>query len=68
MTVVAESLPFKTTCELCHQLMAAVRGPSNYRSRPPVPQGYRLGYLVEQADRSFPICAACLANVMNVAA
>lgn len=67
MTIVDE-LPVRTECELCHQLMALVRGPSSYRSRPPTPQGYRLGYLVEQADRSYPICAPCLANVMNIAA
>jgi len=68
MTRLMESLPFKAECSQCHALMAAVRGPSSYRSRPPVPQGYRLGYLVELKEQTFPICAPCLANVIGTAA
>jgi hypothetical protein len=68
MTAITESLPFKTECSQCHALMAAVRGPSSYRSRPPTPQGYRLGYMVELKEHAYPICAACLSRVMNIAA
>lgn len=60
--------PFLTTCDLCSVRMAAVPGPRWRRGRPLPPPGFRVGYITELADREFPICARCLANVLQTAA
>ena len=57
-----------TTCELCNAPMACVPGPRNLHVRPAAPNGFELGYLVEQRERSYPICQPCLTNVLNIAA
>lgn len=60
--------PTLTTCDLCQHRMAAMPGPDNHMNRPPAPEGFRLGYIVELADRVHTICADCLHIVVNVAA
>jgi len=61
--------PTLTTCELCSAPMAAVRGPFSVSiGRPAPPNGYRLGYIVELAQREYPICKACLDHVLKTAA
>lgn len=57
MTVITPTL---TTCDLCTARMAAMPGPMNRMRRPPAPEGHRLGYIVELADRFHTICADCL--------
>ncbi len=57
-----------TTCELCSTYMAAMPGPMNRLGRPCPPNGYELGYIVELAERNYPICKACLDKTLLVAA
>lgn len=61
-------LPFLTTCDLCGNKTAAMPGPRNRRGRPMPPAGFDIGYIVEVADREFPICYPCMSRVLNVAA
>lgn len=60
--------PFLTTCDLCNRKTAALPGPRNLRGRPEPPAGFEIGYVVEIADRTFPICAPCVALVLQPAA
>lgn len=54
--------PFIAECTLCGVPMAAIRGPfSKSIGRPKPPMGYRLGFVVETADRQIPMCAECVA-------
>jgi hypothetical protein len=66
--VTIRSTPTLTTCDICNARMAAVRGPfSRNIGRPKPPIGHRLGYIVEIADREFPICQVCLTEVLQPA-
>lgn len=58
--------PTLTRCDLCQHAMAAMPGPMNNMKRPPAPEGYRLGYIVELADRVHTICADCLHLTLTV--
>ncbi len=61
------STPTRTNCTTCGARMAAVRGPySKSIGRPDPPAGYRLGYIMEQADRDIPICAECFQLILTV--
>jgi hypothetical protein len=60
--------PLLTVCDLCQAKAAALPGPRWRRGRPEPPAGYRVGYLVEMAERHYVICATCLADVMQIAA
>jgi hypothetical protein len=66
MTVLDE--PLLTICDLCHKPTAAMPGPRWRRGRPEPPAGHEYGFLVEQADRFYTICAPCLASVIHTAA
>ncbi len=47
--------------------MAAVRGPfSQNIGRPKPPNGYRLGYVIEQPGREIPICRDCVNLILTV--
>ncbi len=59
--------PTLTTCDICERRMAAMPGPMNGMKRPPAPIGFRIGYIVEVADRVHTICADCLHETLNVA-
>jgi hypothetical protein len=56
--------PFLTTCDLCNRRTAALPGPRNRRGRPEPPAGFAVGFVVEIADREFPICSGCLFSVL----
>ncbi len=60
--------PTITTCDLCEMRMAALPGPMRKFGRPSPPPGYRIGYIVEQANRAYAICRECLATVLSHAA
>jgi hypothetical protein len=64
--VTVRTTPTLTTCTICGTMMAAVRGPfSKNIGRPKAPQGYRLGYVIEQdEDREIPICRNCTADLL----
>jgi hypothetical protein len=55
--------PFLTTCDLCMRKTAAMPGPRFRRGRPEPPAGFQLGFVVEIADREFPICLECVQSV-----
>lgn len=59
--------PFLTTCELCHRKAAALPGPRWRRGRPEPPAGFEIAYIVEIAERSYPICSPCLQSVLLTA-
>ncbi len=59
--------PMLTTCDLCDAKTAAMPGPRNRRGRPVPPAGFRIGYIVEIADREFPICSDCVRTVTTTA-
>lgn len=59
---------FLTTCEACNTPTACMPGPRNSHGRPAPPNGYELGFEIEQAERSFVLCEPCLANVLHAAA
>jgi hypothetical protein len=61
--------PVLTMCDLCQNNAAALPGPRWRRGRPEPPAGYRVGYLVEVGvERTYVICAPCLADVLQIAA
>jgi hypothetical protein len=61
--------PVLTSCDLCQAKAAALPGPRWRRGRPEPPAGYRVGYLVEVGvERTYVICAPCLADVLQIAA
>jgi hypothetical protein len=60
--------PVLTICDLCQAKAAALPGPRRQHGRPEPPAGYRVGYLVEMAERHYVICAPCLADVLQIAA
>jgi len=63
MMIVAE--PFYTTCSMCETSMVAMPGPRNKTDRPTPPAGFRVGYIVELAERSYAICRECLDSVLH---
>lgn len=64
----AVDTPFLTTCDLCGHKTAALPGPRWRRGRPEPPAGFQTGYIVELAERQFPICAPCMSRVLRPAA
>jgi hypothetical protein len=67
--VTIRATPTLTTCTLCDERMAAVRGPFSLlirRAKPP--EGYRLGYVAETDNREIPMCAECIALILRTAA
>lgn len=59
------STGFRTRCDLCARRMAAMPGPMNGMKRPPAPDGYRLGYVLDLRNRVHTICADCLHLVLT---
>ena len=57
-----------TECEFCQCATACVPGPRNKQGRPSPPNGFELGYQVEQADYTFVTCQPCLLRVLQTAA
>lgn len=57
-------------CDLCQARMTTLPGPAHKRDRRMwiVPSGYRIGYLVELAHRSFLICRDCIDAAVKAAA
>jgi len=55
------------TCTICGAPTCCMPGPRNQQGRPAPINGYELGYLIEQADRSLVICSVCLAQVLHAA-
>ena len=54
-------------CAICGAPTCCMPGPRNHQGRPAPINGYELGYLIEQADRSMVICFVCLAQVLHAA-